>query len=204
MPPKRKLELKDIVPFYVTDMMNPPEWIQLLNEEELKDEVKPDAVLWQLRIRLWSLIELKLQNQAANIAIDPIEISDIFKDICSKSMFLNRIRDDRKGAFVCRPIYDFQHQLDALLTVGASRLWEIMTLPIKDKKGVMDPKAVGLVLQAFKMLKDTKYGGPVQRVVTAKVGADDPILNKKPILVEEEIKLLEHKLKHGKVVEIGE
>ncbi len=201
----KKLELKELVPYYIAELLNPPEWIQLLDEDELKDEAKPDPILWQLRIRLWGMIEVVLMNQASGGSVDPIDQTDLYRDICTKNMFMSRIKNEVKGAFICRPIYDFQHQLDALLTVGTSKLWEIMTLPLMNKDKALDATAAKLILQAFKMLKDTKFGGPVQRVLTATLNDKNKDRgNKAPILVDEEIKLLEERLKAGKVVDVGE
>lgn len=198
----QSIELKGLVPLFVSEKLDAPPWIQLMDEEDLKDEVKPDSVLWQLRIRLWGLVEVVLQNQGAGLAVDPIPEKNLYRDICSRQMWAKRIQDEVKGAFICRPIYDFTHQLDALLTVGASRLWEIISIPIKDKRGHLIPASARLVLQAFKMLKDTKFGGPVQRVITAQVKSDPDAKN--PVLIDDEIKMLEDKLRAGKVVDVGE
>lgn len=177
-----------------------------MTEEDLREEAKPDSILWQLRIRLWSLIQVRehmfVTGEVNKTPLKPVEV---YKDICTSGMFLSRVNHKTKGAFILRPIRDFGDQLDGMITVGAHRMWEILSAPIHTQTGKLDSAAARMVMQAFKLLKEHKYGGTVQKMVTATIDQNHvPISQKTPQLIEEEIRILEDKLKHGKVLDVEE
>ena len=185
-------------------------WFQELDEDGMREECKPDVILWQLRIRLWELVEIGMLNRAADIPTVTIEDADIHRDICTRPMYLSRIKNKTKGWFICRPLRDFNSQIDALMAIGTNRLWEIMMLPMTKPNGKPDPTAAKMIMSALKLTKEIKYGGlPPRRapMVPVPLTPSEPPEGEKPeetpvLDQDEEIRVLQDRLKKGVVLDV--
>lgn len=130
-----------------------------LSEEEARTLAKPTKTDYALRVSLWR--EITLSNETG----DTISSSRIHRGVCSYQHFWqNVLGRPEKLAWLLQPVRDYEEMLEPLLLKAQERLYEIVTLDFKDKRGRPIPSLVRVLLDTTKMLENRLRGGSVQRL----------------------------------------
>ena len=138
-----------------------------LSEVELKSMVKPAPIDYALKTSFWR------EFQKVDAAGGVVTSRDVYGGIATPNYFRNHIlRNQFKLAWLCRPTQIYEKEVEALLTRGTERLWEIMEMDIYDDHGRIDVKRGGLVLETIKMVEQRAKGLAVQRVQSVNVNIE--------------------------------
>jgi len=171
------------------------EELQMMPEDAINKLAEPNAMLWELRVRLWQTIEDREAKYASFAKIIPITSDDIIKGICSRGRLYRIVDDKFKCEFLSRPLRDYQNSAEDLTRAAQARIWEVLSLPIKDNKGVPDKNLTKIVFDCAKMVLDRKYGQAIQKTeLYAKVQSQSLHITKdlsSPEAIDAEIKRLE-------------
>ena len=169
-----------------------------LPDHEITANANPSSELWQLRARLWELIDRSEKKMEKFGKTGKITVDTIRKGICSRSRFNNYMADPYKAAFICRPMVSPEDRIDNQVMAARARLWEIMSLPISDKDGKPDKAVAKLVFDVAKMMVEHKFGTPLQRSQTiSKVQTQKVPAPQDMSVIDEELKLLNERV--GKI-----
>lgn len=145
-----------------------------LSEPELKSMVKPTPVDYALKTSFWR------EFQKADATGGVVTSRDVYGGISTPVYFRNHVlKNQFKVAWLCRPTQIYEKEIEALLTRGTERLWEIMDCEIYDDNGRLDVKRGHLVLDTIKMVEQRARGLAVQRVQSVNVNIE----SQKPKLV---------------------
>lgn len=160
------------------------EELSMLPEDELLELAQPNSVLWELRVSLWKCIQER-ENHLANFGnAQELKCEEIIRGICSQKKFWAITQSKFKCEFLSRPIRDFENSSEDLAKAAQARLWEILSMPIKDKLGMPDPKMTKIVFDCAKMVLDRKYGQATQKTeLYAKVQSNHSISSQPPMQV---------------------
>jgi hypothetical protein len=130
-----------------------------LSEPELKSMVKPTPLDYALKTSFWR------EYQKADSTGGMVTTRDVYGGIATPNYFRNHIlKNQFKLAWLCRPTQVYEKEVEALLTRGTERLWEIMDMDIHDDDGRIDVKRGQLVLETIRMVEQRAKGLAVQRV----------------------------------------
>ena len=138
----------------------------LLTDDALTSMAKPNSTLWELRVRLWSLVEDREAKFEAFGQCEDITIQNVTSGICSRSRFDQITDDPFKCAFLSRPIRSYANNAEDLTKAAQTRIWEILSLPIKDADGNPDKSLTKIVFDTAKMVLDRNLGQAIQRTET--------------------------------------
>lgn len=136
----------------------PPE-IDELSETELKLHCKPTTTDYSLRASLW-----RAYDDAVRYERKSINQTEIFGGICSVAYWYRAIKVPEKVAWMIRPQQAYAREMEAILTRGTQRLWEIIDMDIKDKDDKIDVKRARLLLEAVQEVGNRVKGMAVQRI----------------------------------------
>lgn len=171
-----------------------------LTEKELRGKAKPTPTDYALRVSFWREFEKVMLNGGQGV----ITNSKIFFGICHETQFYTRfLKLPAKVAWLVKPMQTYQKECEAVLARGTERLWELVELPIYNKKGLPDAKLAEIVLKTIKSIEDRVQGMAVQRQqrVQVNVGADSSPAALKGTesmdAIDARIKDLERQLKLG-------
>ena len=175
--------------------------LNFLKEDEINRLAEPNSMLWELRVRLWRLIEDRLVKLEAFGQTQELKIEEIINGICSRNKFMTILDDKFKCEFLSRPIRDYENSAEDLVRAAQARIWEVLALPIKDSKGLPCPKMTKIVFDCAKMVIDRKYGQALQKTeLYAKIQSQSLSISgttrelNSPEAIDAEIALLEEKL----------
>lgn len=169
-----------------------------LSEPELKSMVKPTPLDYALKTSFWR------EFQKADAAGGVVTSRDVYGGIATPVYFRNHVlKNQFKVAWLCRPTQIYEKEIEALLTRGTERLWEIIDMDIYNDEGRIDVKRGQLVLDTIKMVEQRARGLAIQRVQSVNlniegqkprmvVGPNDDI-DKRIAELESEIKRLPSK-----------
>jgi hypothetical protein len=130
-----------------------------LSEPELKSMVKPTPLDYALKTSFWR------EFQKADAAGGIVTGRDVYGGIATPGYFRNHVlKNQFKLAWLCRPTQIYEKEVEALLTRGTERLWEIIDMDIYDDHGRIDVKRGSLVLDTIRMVEQRAKGLAVQRV----------------------------------------
>jgi hypothetical protein len=136
-----------------------PEELFLLSEKDLKNRFKPTSTDYALRVSFWREFE-----KVASRGGGKIHCVNVFAGICSEAYFYNKfIRNESKLAWMVRPMQTYQREMEAILAKGTERLWELIEIKIKDKKGRVDPRLADILLKTISAVENRVKGMAVQR-----------------------------------------
>jgi hypothetical protein len=130
-----------------------------LSEPELKSMVKPTPLDYALKTSFWR------EYQKAEATGCIVTSRDVYGGIATPTYFKNHVlKNQFRLAWLCRPTQIYEKEVEALLTRGTERLWEIMDMDIYDDYGRIDVKRGHLVLDTIRMVEQRAKGLAVQRV----------------------------------------
>lgn len=145
-------KLKELV------MILPEEYL-MNSEAELRLECKPTPTDYALRVSFWREFEKMMWRGSGRIVC-----AGVFGGICSELYFYKKfIRNEAKLAWMVRPMQVYQKEMEAILYRGTERLWELMEIPIKNGKGVIDPKKAEILLKTITQVENRVKGMAVQK-----------------------------------------
>lgn len=176
--------------------------LSMLPEDTIHRLAEPNALLWELRVKLWKLIEDREAKLKHFGTAEEIKIAELINGICSESRFKTITDSKFKCEFLSRPIRNYENSAEDLVRAAQARIWEVLSLPIKDDKGIPDKALTKIVFDCAKMVIDRKYGQALQKTeLYAKVQSHSLSitgkLTDKPEAIDAEIKRLEGMLNNG-------
>lgn len=131
------------------------------SEDELRELAKPSQTDYALRVVFWNEVRLSEQDKI------PIKPYRIYQGICSYANWHQNILSvPAKLAWLLHPLRNYEKCLEPLLAVMVQRYWEIIQLPIHDKKGNVMVSSAKLILQLGKQIEDRLLGSSVQRIAS--------------------------------------
>lgn len=146
-----------------------------LSEIELKSMVKPTPIDYALKTSFWR------EFQKVDASGGVVTSRDVYGGISTPVYFRNHVlKNQFKLAWLCRPTQIYEKEVEALLTRGTERLWEIMEMDIYDDHGRVDVRRGSLVLETIKMVEQRAKGLAVQRVQSVNLNIEQ---KSKPLVV---------------------
>jgi hypothetical protein len=130
-------------------------------DAELQVMAEPSRVDYALKCALW--------NEVRRASADPtsekrIAAREIFGGICSEGFFYGHVlANPAKVAWLLSPIREYEKMIYPLLYCWIERQWEILNLPLTDKKGRVMASVGKLIVQVGKQIEDRALGMPVDR-----------------------------------------
>ncbi len=156
------------------EMFLMPDDIRHLDEQGIKDRLKPTGTQNQLRLLFWIEYDRVQTSFAKNMLL-----VNCFRGGVSEESYLRYIKVPLLLAWIITPPTHYLVQMDALLDTGLKRLQEILDLPIvipehKKKSRItgkeetipakVDTGAANLVMKAFAYVDMRKHGAITQRM----------------------------------------
>ena len=142
-----------------------PAYILEMDEDALLQFTNPNQYDWRLRVRFWQLYRHSISTGTN----EKIQLKEICQGICSDTIMKQKTGQLKKMAFILRPIIDFADEMETMLSVTYSKVWEIVNMNIKDKKGNIDLTKAKLMLQVHDRLVDRKFGSVKQLIEMKKL-----------------------------------
>ncbi len=140
----------------VTDL---PEDLLDMSEAELKAKAHPTPGDYALRVSFWREFERVMWKGHGKIAS-----ASIYAGIVSDSYFYNKFLTNKyKFAWMIRPSQTYQKEMDAILYRCTERLWELIEIPLQNKRGQLDSKAAEVLLKTIAQVENRVKGMAVQR-----------------------------------------
>jgi hypothetical protein len=137
-----------------------PETVHSLSEKALETAIIPTELDYLLRS--------SFSREVARVRINGgcLRARDIYGDYCSKAFFYSKyLKSEKRLAWMIRPMPKYEKFMEAMLYVANKRLWELINVPLKHH-GTYNPKMCAVVLSAYKMIKESVRGAPLQRSET--------------------------------------
>lgn len=139
-----------------------PEGMLMITEAELKEACGPTACDYALRVSFWREFEKMMWRGSGKIVC-----AGIYAGICSDVYFYKKfILNDAKLAWMIRPMQTYQKEMESILYRCTERLWELVEVPLKDKKGKVDSKMAEVLLKTITQVENRVKGMAVQRQET--------------------------------------
>lgn len=176
------------------------EELAMLQEDTITHLAEPNAMLWELRVRLWKLVEDREAKLSAFNTCSDLTIAELTHGICSDARLRSIVKNQFKCEFLSRPIRDYKNSAEDLTRAAQARLWEVLSLPIKDEKGLPDKGLTKIVFDCAKMVLDRQYGQAIQKtelyakVQSKSLNITSNIDTSKPEAIDAEIARLESAL----------
>lgn len=143
-------------------IVNVPTHLIFLTEAELFRKVNPNPLDYALRVSFWSEYERVMLNGGREL----ITAAGVCRGICPPNSFYNMLKDPERTAWIIKPKQSYSREMEAILSRGTERLWELMELPIYNSDGKPNADVARIVLQAIKQVEDRVKGMAVQRSMT--------------------------------------
>lgn len=130
-------------------------------DAELQVMAEPSRTDYALKCALWNEVRRATSNPLEKKRIAPREF---FGGICSEALFYNHVlANPAKVAWLLSPIREYEKMITPLLYCWIERQWEILNLPLLDKKGRVMSSVGKLIAQVGKQIEDRALGMPVDR-----------------------------------------
>lgn len=130
-------------------------------DDELHVMAEPSRTDYALKCALWNEVRRATSNPLEEKRIAPREV---FGGICSEALFYNHVLGNpAKVAWLLSPIREYEKMVTPLLYCWIERQWEILNLPLLDKKGRVMSSVGKLIAQVGKQIEDRALGMPVDR-----------------------------------------
>lgn len=135
----------------------PDEIWTVVQENEYMPHSQVDV---RLKLKLWETYALARGKSTKEL----INGAEIAEGICHYSTVRLIIRDPKRLAWLFTPPKDYEATISAAQELWLARLFEILSLPIKDANtGKLNLTAARLVLQAGMAVDLRKHGSPLMR-----------------------------------------
>ncbi len=130
-------------------------------DSELQVMAEPSRTDYALKCALWNEIRRATNDPTSEKRIAPREV---FGGICSEALFYGHVlANPAKVAWLLSPIREYEKMITPLLYCWIERQWEILNLPLIDKKGRVMANVGKLIAQVGKQIEDRALGMPVDR-----------------------------------------
>jgi hypothetical protein len=116
------------------------------------------SLLRRLRLSFWNLY-----NEAQGSKQPYINQTRIYSGLCAYSTFIKILNDDLYTTFLLTQPHDVKLIQEDLLYEGYKYLEEILELPVKDKKGMVNSSVIGHKIKIIEMMENRLQGSVVQR-----------------------------------------
>jgi hypothetical protein len=152
-----------------------PEEYLIMTENQLKKEAKPTRTDYALRVSFWREFDKIFWRDGKRKIVS----LHVYAGICTDTYFYDRfLKNPRKVAWLVRPQQTYAKEMEAILARVTERLWEIVDIPIRDRKGNVSSRNADILLRAAQMIENRVKGMAIQRIeekslrlnVTAKPG----------------------------------
>jgi hypothetical protein len=158
---KNPRSLINIMPREARVMLDhvPVEWL-MMNERDLHDIVKPSTLLNAVRTAFW------LEYDLAQSSHTKMTLKGVMVHMNNQSptiLIRNAFATARSLAWILHPPIHYSTLIDETLNHGMRRIEEILSLPLHDNDGKVDPRVAELILKATAFLDVRKHGMPTQR-----------------------------------------
>lgn len=170
--------------------------LALLPDHEIENGAKPNSTLWELRARLWILIDQRLALKEKYGECDPLKEPEIREGICQKSQFSRILSDPFRAAFLARPLKSPEARQEDQVRAANARIMEVLAMPMKNAEGLPDKQIMKMVLDTAKMVLDRKYGTAVQRTETLARVHSAPVIHDVSV-IDEDIEALSARTEHA-------
>lgn len=172
--------------------------LAMLPDHEIEAGAKPNSMLWELRARLWILLDKRLAEKDKYGTCDELTDEEVRRGICQKSKFWNILNNPYQACFLGRPLGSPESRLEDQVRAANARIMEVLSLPMKDANGNPDKQIMKMVLDTAKMVMDRKYGTAIQRTETlARVQTHKVEAPQSVAVIEEDIEALSEKTAHA-------
>ncbi len=139
-----------------------PTHLIFLSERELFRKINPTPLDYALRVSFWREYERIMLNGGSEL----MTAASVCNGICTPNQFYNLLKKPERVAWMIKPKQSYQKEMEAILSRGTERLWELMELPIYSQDGKPSADIARIVLQAIKQVEDRVKGMAVQRSMT--------------------------------------
>ncbi len=141
-------------------MLAVPQKFYDFTEGELRNMVKPTQVDYSLRVSFWREFEKCIQMRRG-----VLKAPEVYGGICTETYFYQRfLRNQKKVAWMCRPVQAYRKEMEAILARGTQRLWELVEMDIKDSDGTVNTKRGELLLKAIQEVANRTKGMATQKI----------------------------------------
>jgi len=126
---------------------------------ELEKEIKPNEVMRQVKNRFWKLVDRHVVSGRGFTG------DDVILGICGASYFRKEIcYNSTHLAWLVLKDQTVEDRLEVLLEAATKRLEEIVSMPLTNKDGKLDVKAVDVFLKLYDRLLNRVKGSEIQRI----------------------------------------
>ena len=130
----------------------------LVDAQKFRSKLKPSLYLESLRTAFW------LEYNQAILHDRKMDVKRLYVGFVSREYYFSKIVGQPEVfAFVLTPPVDYALGMEAMLKVSLERMHELITLPLYNSKGEVDPRIAALVLKAHESLMYRQFGAPVNR-----------------------------------------
>jgi hypothetical protein len=141
-------------------MRSVPAELHELAEAELRSRFNATTIDFSLRASFWREFEQTCARGKARITCP-----QIYRGICSEGYFYKKfIADENRIAWMLKPIQAYKKEMEALLSRGTQRLWEMVDMDIKGADDKIDVKRAELLLKVIQEIGNRSLGMAVQRI----------------------------------------
>lgn len=125
----------------------------------------------RLRLSLWMEFDRAVMENRM------LSIKNIYDGVCSKQYFYAHVIDSApKLAFLFTPPVEYTKAMEECLMFGVERIREILSLPLRNKKGQLDIRLMQVIVKSVQMLDLRVKGAVIQKIesrnLTANVNLD--------------------------------
>lgn len=171
-----------------TAILNIPDELLMMNEEELEHKFKPSNLDFMIRRRLWEKF-----REAGALGLSNIPNIEIYRGICTDQNFYDRVlKNPEKLAWLIHPVQDPDEMLKEAYEFSLKKVREILRMPV-------DAKSAPAILKAAEFLTNRVKGPVVQRLETrnlnVSVDSEKPMTNDE---ISEKLLELQEKIKDTK------
>ena len=147
-----------LVPILERVRVKLPRWLAR-TEHDLRKYCEPDERDERVRLSFWD------EYNAATAAGKKMSLQSVITGATSWESWVSAYEpSDIKMIWILTPPVSYSMAMRQILHRGTERLLEIMSLPIMDDHGKVDPKVATLILKAWQLADMRVKGGIVQRM----------------------------------------
>lgn len=146
-----------------------PDYVFAMTNAELFRKANPAPIDYALRTAFWREYDILYMSECSG----KIQVKDVCKGICSPGYFYNAIKKSAMLLWMIKPKQTYHREMEAILSRGIERLWEIIEIPIYGENNKVDHRLASVVLQAIKQVEDRVQGMAVQRTQSIAVNLNE-------------------------------
>lgn len=136
-------------------LMTNADWAK--SYQQVMREANPTEIDFKIRRSLWAALE----NSKKFLV--PIEWKKVYDGICTYAQFYAYPKKPAKLRFLLEPPAVYNESLATLMDIGLARLREIISMPLEDKNGKVNPLLVEKVIKCIVLVDHRIHGGYTQR-----------------------------------------